>query len=444
MKLVVTHSYADFDALASQIAINRLFPDVVRARIGKVSPPVRDFLALHKDHFELTPIQEINLDTVSRVFFVDVRRADRLTAIEPLLGRIKEQDPSLEVIIYDHHEAAPDDLRGNVEVVEPVGATATLLVEELQRRRIFINPVDATVFALGIYSDTGSLTYPNTTPRDVEAAGFLITCGASLATLRYFLHPPLKSQQRQALVCMLNNTKAFTVNGVNVGIGVVHLEKAMSSLAEVVNDVLTIEGYEILFGVFTHGRHTTIIGRTQVPYVDIGDILQGLGGGGHPGAGSVKFRATTDKEARKRLVKALRSCPPKPSLVRHLMSTPVHTLDHKTDLEEAEQDFLYCNISGAPVVKNGEIVGVLSMRDIRDAARDQRKHLPVSSCMSQQVKTITSNEPLLRAMETMVTEDIGRLPVLESGNLIGIITRSDVMRALYPKRMAEGSRGDQR
>lgn len=159
MELVVTHIYADFDALASQIAINKLFPDVVRARIGRVSPPVRDFLALHKDHFELTPIQEINLDAVSRVFLVDVRRADRLTAIEPLLGRIKEQDPSLDVIIYDHHEASPDDLRGNVEVLEPLGATTTLLVEELQRRRIFINPLDATVFALGIYSDTGSLTY---------------------------------------------------------------------------------------------------------------------------------------------------------------------------------------------------------------------------------------------------------------------------------------------
>ena len=443
MKLVVTHSYADFDALASQIAINRLFPDVVKARIGKVSPPVRDFLALHKDHFELTPIQEIDLDAVSEVFLVDVRRADRLTAIEPLLGRIKEQDPSLEVIIYDHHEAAPDDLRGNVEVVEPVGATTTLLVEELRRRKVFITPVDATVFALGIYSDTGSLTYPNTTPRDVEAAGFLITCGASLATLRYFLHLPLKSQQRQALVCMLNNTKVFKMSGVHIGISVVHLEKAMSSLAEVVNDVLTIEGYEVLFGIFTHGRHSTVIGRTQVPYVDIGDILQGLGGGGNAGAGSVKLRATSDKEARRRLVKALRSCPPKPSLVRHLMSTPVHTLDHETDLEEAEQDFLKFNISGAPVVKNGEIVGMLSKRDIRDAGRDQRKHLPVSSCMSHGVKTITSNEPLLRAMETMVTKNIGRLPVLERGNPIGIITRSDVMRALYRTKMAKGSRGKQ-
>jgi tRNA nucleotidyltransferase (CCA-adding enzyme) len=63
--------------------------------------------------------------------------------------------------------------------------------------------------------------------------------------------------------------------------------------------------------------------------------------------------------------------------------------------------------------------------------------------MSHGVKTITSNEPLLRAMETMVTKNIGRLPVLERGNPIGIITRSDVMRALYPTKMAKGSRGKQ-
>ena len=47
MELVVSHSHADFDALASQIAVSKLNPDVVRARIGKDSTPVRDFLALH-------------------------------------------------------------------------------------------------------------------------------------------------------------------------------------------------------------------------------------------------------------------------------------------------------------------------------------------------------------------------------------------------------------
>ena len=177
MELVVSHSYADFDALASQVAVAKLFPDAVRSHIGKVSPPVRDFLALHKEQFELTPIKDIDLAAVSRVFLVDVRRASRLTAIAPLTKRIREQDPSLEVYIYDHHEAAPDDLSGNVEVVEPIGATVTLLVEVLRQKNIHVNPVEATVFALGIYSDTGSLTYPITTPRDVEAARFLIACG---------------------------------------------------------------------------------------------------------------------------------------------------------------------------------------------------------------------------------------------------------------------------
>jgi len=432
MEVVISHSYADFDALACQVAINKLFPDVIRVRIGRVSPPVRDFLALHKDHFELTPVQEIDLAAVSRVFLVDVRRASRLKAMEPLVRRIKEKDPGLDVVIYDHHEAAPDDIPGSVEVVEPIGATITVLVEELRRREISINPVEATLFALGIYSDTGSLTYPNTTSRDVEAAGFLISSGASLATLRYFLHLPLKPLQRQAMISMLGNTKVFKVNGVRVGIGVVQVEKALSSFSEVVNDILTIEGYEVLFGIFAHRSHTTVVGRTQVPHVDIGSILQGLGGGGHEGAGSVRFRNTNDRETRRRLVKALRASLPKPSLVRHLMSAPVHTMDHSTLLQQAEEDFLRFNISGAPVLKDGKIVGIISKRDIRNARPDQTRRLPVSSFMTQAVETIGSYEPLLRAMERMVAEDIGRLPVLEDRSLVGIITRSDAMRVLYP------------
>ena len=162
------------------------------------------------------------------------------------------------------------------------------------------------------------------------------------------------------MIGMLRNTKVFKINGVRIGIGVVQVEKGLSSYSEVVNDILTIEGYEVLFGVFAHGKHTTVIGRTQGPHVDIGSILQGLGGGGHEGAGSVRFRNTDDKEARRKLVKALRATPPTPRLVRHLMSTPVRTMDHRTLLQEAEEEFLRFNISGAPVLKDGKVVGIIS------------------------------------------------------------------------------------
>ncbi len=49
---------------------------------------------------------------------------------------------------------------------------------------------------LGIYEDTGSLTYAGTTPRDVKAAAYLIEHGASLKILSQYLDPPLSAEQR--------------------------------------------------------------------------------------------------------------------------------------------------------------------------------------------------------------------------------------------------------
>jgi len=81
---------------------------------------------------------------------------------------------------------------------------------------------------------------------------------------------------------------------------------------------------------------------------------------------------------------------------------------------------------------------VISRRDIRAARRAGRSHLPVSSCMAHEVKTATPDEPLLRAFEQMVQADIGRLPVVEGRHIVGIITRSDALRMLYPKSPEEG------
>ena len=224
----------------------------------------------------------------------------------------------------------------------------------------------------------------------------------------------------------------------HIGIGVVPLFKRVNGLSEITSHVLDFDRYEALFALFPIGDHVTIIARSQVPYVDVGNVMVALGGGGHQGAGAATLKNTSAEQARAKVLEYCTAHPFRPRLVRHIMTTPVHTVDPRSSLDQVAHFFEAARISGAPVVEGGGWWAVISKRDIRAAKRDNRSHLPVSSCMAHGIKSATPEEPLLRAFEQMVQADIGRLPVIEGGHIVGIITRSDALRMLYPKGTGAG------
>jgi tRNA nucleotidyltransferase (CCA-adding enzyme) len=89
-------------------------------------------------------------------------------------------------------------------------------------------------------------------------------------------------------------------------------------------------------------------------------------------------------------------------------------------------------IRGAPVVRDGAMIGVISARDVERARRAGELARTVGSYMSHHVKSISPAEPLEDALALMSAADIGRLPVVDgAGRLVGIVSRSDIMRRLY-------------
>ncbi len=114
------------------------------------------------------------------------------------------------------------------------------------------------------------------------------------------------------------------------------------------------------------------------------------------------------------------------------MSSPVRTIRPETTIAEAQRILLRYGHSGLSVVDTeGQLVGIISRRDLDIAFHHGFSHAPVKGYMTINLKTITPETTLPQIESLMVTYDIGRLPVLDNGQLVGIVTRTDVLRELH-------------
>ena len=169
MEIITSHNALDFDGLASMVAASKLYPAAVMVISGTVSKKIKQFMGLYKDSLLIKTPKEVDLKQVSRVIVVDTANSERLGQLKDLA-----KDGKLDFHIYDHHPPAEDDLTGSIHEIYQTGAITTVMVEKIIAREIAISPFDATILALGIYEDTGSLLFPSTTERDAKAVSFLL------------------------------------------------------------------------------------------------------------------------------------------------------------------------------------------------------------------------------------------------------------------------------
>ncbi len=139
-------------------------------------------------------------------------------------------------------------------------------------------------------------------------------------------------------------------------------------------------------------------------------------------------------------------------LVRDLMNTAVHTFEPSTPLREAAAVLVAKGISGAPVCgADGNVIGVLSESDIlfkehgvdsdggralawvsEALARDlpaKQSARTVAEAMTSPAITIRPGANVAVAARTMTDRGVNRLPVVDDGRLVGILTRADLVRA---------------
>ncbi len=426
MELILSHNNLDFDGLASMLAAGRLHPGAVMAIAGKPAGQVREFLALHKDALPILDLKNIEWSEVTKVILVDTHSLVRSGMPANLLA---ESRPVID--IYDHHPASPEDIKGERELVEAVGANTTLMVELLQKHKLAISPFEATLFALGIYEDTGSLMFESTTARDAAALSFLLGAGANLKVVGEFIERSLSRQQKSLLNTLLTAAHHYLIKGTRLLITTASVSEYIGGLALLVHKIGEIENLDLIFAVVRMDDRVHIVARGKGANVAVNEILREFGGAGHAKAASATVKNGDPEMIVRQLLALLEERIAPETRAREIMSTAVRRLSVHSSMSEARDMLLRYGHTGLPVVDGDLVAGIISRRDVDKAMQHGLGHAPVRGYMSRQVVSTGPDTPLSEIQELMITHDIGRLPVLEQGRLIGIISRSDVLRTLH-------------
>jgi tRNA nucleotidyltransferase (CCA-adding enzyme) len=426
MKVITTHKNADFDSLSSLVAAKKLYPDAVLVFPGSQEKTLREFLIQSTLYlYDIAKMKQVDLNAVDTLILVDTRQKGRIGEF----GRLIE-DRKAAVHVYDHHPASQDDVAGEVEVIGQTGATVTILVLLIRERGLDVTPEEATIMMLGIYEETGSFQYPSTTVKDFEAAAFLLSRGANVNIVSDMLVKELTPEQVSLLNDLINGITSYTINGIDIVISEASSEKYVGDLAVLVQKLRDIENINVIFALFRMEDRVYVIARSRIPEVDVGHVLALLGGGGHKEAASCTIKDLTLIEVKEKLLQTLRYNVKPLWKARDIMFFPVKAVDAASPLEEATNLMVKYNINALPVTADSRVSGIITRQIGEKAAFHKLEDISVKEYMIADFKTVSPEDSIEKVKEIIIGNSQRFLPVTKGGELVGAITRTDLLRVL--------------
>lgn len=424
MRLIVTHEQPDFDALASLALAKLLFPGSVATTQGALSRQIRAFLRLYRDELDLVTHDSIDMDAVTELVVVDTADPNRIKPFDQLLGKVP-------VTLYDHHPTPVNAIVAARGLVEKLGATATLLTRELHATAVPIPAPVATLALLAIHEDSGNLTFDLTTPDDYRAAAHLLASGANLGMVRRFAHDHLGADQLAFRDALLQHATTTEVAGRPVVTAAFRYPEYVPAVSGLVNDLLDLYAVDAAIAAVEMDGSTLVFARSNERFDCATALNESIGGGGHAGAAFGK--SDQPPEATLRLVLTALADHAAPTIhARDLMSSPVKSLHQSDTVATAVERLLLYGHNGMPVLDDaGTVVGVVSRRDLDRALRHGLGASRVTGFMSKDVVSAPPTATLAKLETLVLDNNIGRIPIVENGALIGIVTRTDIIGARH-------------
>ncbi len=427
MILIIGHSNTDNDCLASMVLMRYIYPDAILIRSSLIHPIAKNLYSLYSDFLNLVSINDVNKKDIYKIVIVDTRTKARLNEYDSLLKL------PVEIEVWDHHVEDSFDIENAKLISMECGANASLIASFLIKNSIKVNQIDATIALTGIYADTGNFTHLNTKDIDFEAASYLIKNGADVKVVTRKINIMNNEGQISLIHNLLNNLIYKTIKGHYIILSYIEMDEQLPGLSGVVEKIFEIENPDAYFAFFqfSDSDKGIVIGRSKKEEININLILHQYGGGGHKFAGSARLKNDELKKVFLNFKEHLNENMKFPKKVKDIMTADVKVIKESWTVKEASIFLESLNLTGAPVINSeNKLIGFISLRDIMKARKVSQMHSPVSAYMRK--KVITGNKEMnIEEVEIIFQKyNIGHLPIIEQDNIIGIVSRKDIIKSL--------------
>jgi tRNA nucleotidyltransferase (CCA-adding enzyme) len=410
LTVITTHINADFDALASMLAAQKLYPGSIIVFPGSYEKSLRNFFIKSMVYlFNMADIKDIDFSNIKKLVLVDTKQPSRIGKFASILKR-----SDLEIDIYDHHPAMANDIKGNYEVNRVIGATVSILTEIIKKKGIELSPDEATILCLGIFSK-----------------------GANLDIVSDLIAREISAEQVGLLNDMIQAAMHYNINGIEVVVTCVTTDNYLPDFAFLVHKIVKMENIRAIFALALMGNKIYIVGRSRIPEVDVGAILTHFGGGGHSFAASATIKNKTLAQTEHELIENLyKSIKPK-RWIKDLMSSPPITIKSDVSCRDANNFLTRYNVNALLVTDKAEddkskerLVGFITRQVIEKALYHKLDYVQVKEYMTTELSVVGSDADLPEIQEKIIGNKQRILPVVDDGVIKGVITRTDLLNVL--------------
>lgn len=427
MKVIITHTNADFDALAGMVACNKIYKDSILMFPGSTERNLREFIELNKGRLpEIVSLKFFNFRDVDEIVLVDVGSKQRLGT----LGNIIE---GKKIILFDHHPGK-SDINADYSVDEESGAVTSIMTEILEKEKIFVTPFEATLFLLGIYEDTGFLTFPTVRGRDYDAAKRCLNWGADITQISKWLHRRITESQLKILTKFVENLEFIFVGGIKIHITTFISSEFYPDLSLLLQELLNTEDMKALFLIAYLESRVHIIARSRTPLVDVGKILEKFGGGGHSSAASATIKSSTVDETKRKLIDYLLLESSVGFKVIDFCQQDFAKGTPSMTIEDALLEMNKYRINSLPIFEEKKVVGVVTRQEVDKTIQHKMAKNPVSTLIATPPPIFHPDDSIEKVQREMIDKSYRVVLVGKSENeIIGVISRMTLFKKLYEK-----------